>query len=184
MDYFPNVDAVQYFCREIFPLVRQSVSGVRFYIVGRNPIRQVRALEKYPNVIVTGTVPDIRPYLARATVSVAPLRIARGVQNKVLEALAVGLPVVGTTESFKGITPMESDGVKIADQPGLFAQHLVAFLKSDARFRWQIARQNRRYIERHHQWEHQGVQLERLLTEVVWEYAEAKSLGVKSAVLA
>ena len=184
MDYFPNVDAVQYFCREIFPLVRQSVSGVRFYIVGRNPIRQVRALEKYPNVIVTGTVPDIRPYLARATVSVAPLRIARGVQNKVLEALAVGLPVVGTTESFKGITPMESDGIKIADQPGLFAQHLVAFLKSDARFRCQIARQNRRYIERHHQWEHQGVQLERLLTEVVWGYAEAKSLGVKSAVLA
>jgi sugar transferase (PEP-CTERM/EpsH1 system associated) len=180
MDYFPNVDAVQYFCQQVFPLVRQSAPKAQFYIVGRNPIRQVKALQKYPNVIVTGTVPDIRPYLARATVSVAPLRIARGVQNKVLEAMAIGVPVVGTAESFKGIAATENDGIRIADEPGLFAQHVVAFLKSEARFRCQIARQTRGYIERHHRWEHQGSQLERVLEEVVWEHAESKSLNRKT----
>jgi sugar transferase (PEP-CTERM/EpsH1 system associated) len=180
MDYFPNVDAVQYFCQEVFPLVRQSAPKAQFYIVGRNPMRQVKALQKYPNVIVTGTVPDIRPYLARATVSVAPLRIARGVQNKVLESMAMGVPVVGTVESFKGIAATENDGIRIADEPVLFAQHVVALLKSEARFRCQIARQTRRYIERHHRWDHQGTQLERVLEEVVWGHAESKSLKLKS----
>src|SRR5205807_7342336 len=78
MNYFPNVDAVQYFCSDIFPLVRAVVPDCWFYIVGRNPIRRVQALGKHPNVTVTGTVPDVRPYLAKATVAVAPFRIARG----------------------------------------------------------------------------------------------------------
>lgn len=184
MDYFPNVDAVQYFCREVFPLVRQSVPEARFYIVGRNPTREVKALQRYPSVIVTGTVPDIRPYLARATVSVAPLRIARGIQNKVLEAMAMGVPIVGTAESFKGIAATESDGIRIARDPRSFADYVLGFLQSEATFRCQISRQTRCYIERHHRWDHQGAQLERLLKEVVWGYAEPKSLGVKSAVLA
>jgi len=85
MDYFPNVDAVNYFCHEIFPLVREVVPAVQFYIVGRNPTQQVRQLSRQPNVIVTGAVSDVRPYLVRARVAVAPLRIARGVQNKILK---------------------------------------------------------------------------------------------------
>jgi sugar transferase (PEP-CTERM/EpsH1 system associated) len=184
MDYFPNIDAVQYFCQDVFPLVRNSAPEAQFYIVGRNPTREVKALKNYPNVIVTGTVPDVRPYLARATVSVAPLRIARGVQNKVLESMAIGVPVVGTAESFKGIAATEGDGIRVAKDPRSFAEHVVALLRSDATFRCQMARQARRYIEQHHRWEHQGAKLERLLTEVVWGHAEAKSLGVKSAVLA
>jgi len=180
MDYFPNVDAVQYFCQEVFPLVRNSAPEAQFYIVGRNPTQQVKALKKYPNVIVTGTVPDVRPYLARATVSVAPLRIAPGVQNKVLESMAIGVPVIGTAQSFKGIAATESDGIRIANDPRSFAQHVVAFLRSDATFRCQIARQARRYVERHHRWDDQGARLERLLEEVVWGHAKSKSLSLKS----
>ena len=184
MDYFPNIDAVRYFCQDVFPLVRNSAPEAQFYIVGRNPTREVKALKNYPNVIVTGTVPDVRPYLARATVCVAPLRIARGVQNKILESMAIGVPVVGTAESFKGIAATESDGIRIAKDPRSFAEHVVAFLRTDATLRGQIGRQARRYIEHYHRWEHQGAQLERLLHEVVWGHAEAKSLGVNGAIRA
>lgn len=179
MDYFPNVDAVQYFCREIFPLVRKGEPQAQFYIVGRSPTRQVRALATLPNVIVTGTVPDVRPYLARATVTVAPFRLARGVQNKVLEAMATGLPVIGTSQAFEGIAATEQDGIRIANDPQSFAQHLTTFLRGDATLRRQARQQARSYVERHHRWEEQGVKLERLLEEVVWENAADKSAGVK-----
>ena len=181
MDYFPNTDAVQYFCQDVFPLVRNSAPEAQFYIVGRNPTREVRALQKWPNVIVTGTVPDVRPYLARATVSVAPLRLARGVQNKVLESMAIGVPVVGTVESFKGIAATEGDGIRIATDRYSFAEHIVRLFRSGASFRSQLARRARLYVERHHRWEIQGAQLERLLEEVVWGHAEAKSLSLKSS---
>lgn len=184
MDYFPNVDAVRYFCQVVFPLVRDLVPNALFYIVGRNPTRQVKELSNQPNVVVTGTVPDVRPYLAQATVAVAPFRLARGVQNKVLEAMAMGLPVIGTTEAFKGIAATEQDGIRIADDPRSFAQHVTDFLQGGVRLRRQAARQARCYVERHHQWHDQGAKLERLLEEVVWRDTEEKSLGVKSAALA
>jgi sugar transferase (PEP-CTERM/EpsH1 system associated) len=181
MDYFPNVDAVQYFCHEIFPSVRRELSGARFYIVGRNPTRHVRELGKQTNVIVTGTVPDVRPYLAQATVAVAPFRLARGLQNKVLESMAMGVPVVGTTEAFKGIAATEQDGIRIADDARSFAHCVTTVLQADAASRRQAARQVRDYVERHHRWEDQGVKLERLLEEVVMANAEARSPGLSNA---
>jgi sugar transferase (PEP-CTERM/EpsH1 system associated) len=184
MDYFPNIDAVQFFCREIFPLVRRELPSTQFYIVGRNPTRQLSQLGKQPNVFVTGTVPDVRPYLAQATVAVAPFRIARGVQNKVLEAMAMGVAVVGTTEAFKGIAATEQDGVRIANDARSFAQHVITFLQEDATLRRQAVRQARAYVERHHRWEDQGAKLERILEEVVLGNVEARSLREKSPALA
>lgn len=163
MDYFPNVDAVQYFCTDIFPLVRAAVPACRFSIVGRNPARGVRDLQHHPNVTVTGSVPDVRPYLAQATVAVAPFRIARGVQNKVLEAMAAGLPVVGTAQAFEGIAATAEDGIRIADDPQSFAKELIALLTGSDTVRQQCGLQARRYVEAHHQWRDQGVKLERLL---------------------
>jgi sugar transferase (PEP-CTERM/EpsH1 system associated) len=181
MDYFPNVDAVQYFCHEIFPSVRRELSGARFYIVGRNPTRQVRELGKQTNVIVTGTVPDVRPYLAQAAVAVAPFRLARGLQNKVLESMAMGVPVIGTSQAFKGIAATAQDGIRIADDARSFANCVTTVLQADAASRRQAAQQARDYVERHHRWEDQGVKLERLLEEVVMANAEARSLGLSSA---
>jgi sugar transferase (PEP-CTERM/EpsH1 system associated) len=97
MDYWPNVDAVVWFAGEILPLLQNNWPRLRFYIVGRSPTPAVLALAGN-QVVVTGTVPDVRPYLRHATVVVAPLRLARGVQNKVLEAMAMGLPVVASRE--------------------------------------------------------------------------------------
>ncbi len=97
MDYWPNVDAVVWFAGQILPMLQNNWPRLRFYIVGRSPTPAVLALAG-SQVVVTGTVPDVRPYLRHATVVVAPLRLARGVQNKVLEAMAMGLPVVASKE--------------------------------------------------------------------------------------
>jgi sugar transferase (PEP-CTERM/EpsH1 system associated) len=172
MDYFPNVDAVNYFCREIFPFVREVVPAVQFYIVGRNPTRQVRQLSRQPNVIVTGAVPDVRPYLARARVAVAPLRIARGVQNKILEAMAMGLPVVGTPAALQGTWATTTDGVRIADSPRAFAHELVTLLEDHALQR-QCALQARLYVQEHHQWDAHNARLEALLCEIAVTSATA-----------
>ena len=97
MDYWPNIDAVSWFANEIMPLLRKLRPELRFYIVGRNPAPAVLALAAQ-DIVVTGTVDDVRPYLQHAAVVVAPLRLARGIQNKVLEAMAMGVPVVTSIE--------------------------------------------------------------------------------------
>jgi sugar transferase (PEP-CTERM/EpsH1 system associated) len=162
MDYFPNIDAVQHFCQTIFPLVRKARPEVRFSIVGRNPTRLVKALGHHPHVTVTGSVSDVRPYLTRAQVAVVPLRIARGVQNKVLEAMAMGLPVVGTSQAFQGLQATTSDGVRIVDAPEAFAQEVLTLLEDHALQR-QRSLQARHYVQCHHQWQGHGASLESLL---------------------
>ena len=97
MDYWPNVDAVRWFSQEVLPGLLERHPNVRFYIVGRSPTPEVQALAS-DQIVVTGTVPDVRPYLQHAAVVVAPLRIARGIQNKILEAMAMSRPVVASTE--------------------------------------------------------------------------------------
>lgn len=120
MDYWANVDAVCWFCQAIWPQLRQSEPNLCFLIVGGNPHPKVRALSKYPGVIVTGRVNDIRPYIAQACFAVAPMLIARGIQNKVLEAMAMGKAVVCTTMAMEGINAPLSETAIIADQPESF----------------------------------------------------------------
>ena len=103
MDYWPNADAVTWFAAEVLPLIRDRMPGAQFHIVGANPGPDVLRLGNQRGVHVTGRVPDVRPYVAHADVSVAPLRMARGVQNKVLEAMALGRPVVASPQAFEGV---------------------------------------------------------------------------------
>ncbi|MDO8179475.1 MAG: TIGR03087 family PEP-CTERM/XrtA system glycosyltransferase [Undibacterium sp.] len=103
MDYWPNIDAVHWFAEEVFPEVRKIHQNALFYIVGSRPSEQVMQLGNLPGVKVTGSVPDVRPYLAHADVAVAPLRIARGIQNKVLEAMAMAKTVVVSPQALEGI---------------------------------------------------------------------------------
>jgi sugar transferase (PEP-CTERM/EpsH1 system associated) len=162
MDYFPNIDAVQYFCKAIFPLLRKAMPEVRFSIVGRNPTQRVKVLGCHPNVTITGAVPDVRPYLAKATIAVAPLRIARGVQNKILEAMAMGLPVVGTSQAFQGLQVTRGDGVRIADAPEEFAQEVLTLL-NDNTLQRQCSLQARYYVQCRHRWQDHGMHLESIL---------------------
>jgi sugar transferase (PEP-CTERM/EpsH1 system associated) len=103
MDYWPNIDAVDFFARSVLPEVRAACPDAGFWIVGSNPAKAVLDLEGLPGVTVTGRVPDVRPYLRHAALVVAPLRIARGIQNKVLEAMAMAKTVVATPQAAEGI---------------------------------------------------------------------------------
>jgi sugar transferase (PEP-CTERM/EpsH1 system associated) len=103
MDYWPNVDAVTWFADSVLPAIRTTHPTARFVIVGANPAPAVQKLAERQGVVVTGRVPDVRPYVAHAALVVAPLRIARGIQNKVLEAMAMGRPVLATPQAFEGL---------------------------------------------------------------------------------
>jgi len=166
MDYFPNVDGVRHFCDEILPRVRTAVPDARFAIVGRNPTPAVRRLGSRAGVEVTGTVPDVRPYLRGAAVAVAPLRVARGAQNKTLEAMASGLPVVCSTAVADGLGVGEAAGIDVADDPVAFAERVVALLRDPERRRVAGTRA-RAHVEQHHRWENLCTGLEALLVGLV-----------------
>jgi sugar transferase (PEP-CTERM/EpsH1 system associated) len=121
MDYPPNVDAVVWFTTAILPLIRRSVPTAQFYIVGNGPSAEVQRLAGIEGVFVTGRVPDVRPYVAHATAAVAPMRIARGIQNKVLEAMSLGKPVVLTSGALEGIEAKPGTDAVLADTAEAFA---------------------------------------------------------------
>lgn len=115
MDYRPNIDAVRWFATDILPLIRRCHPVARFAIVGRAPTDEVRALADLPGVAVTGEVPDVRPWLAAADAVVAPLLLARGIQNKLLEAMAMARPVVASAAAAEGIDATPGDHLLVAD---------------------------------------------------------------------
>lgn len=129
MDYWPNADAACWFAEQIFPTITEKYPNVLFYIAGGKPTRQVQQLGALPGVTVTGRVEDIRPYIRHASVVVAPMRIARGIQNKVLEAMAMEKTVVVTTQGLEGINASHGKEVLIADRPGDFAGQVMEALK-------------------------------------------------------
>ena len=150
MDYPPNVAAVKWFADEILPAIRCSVPAARFYIVGTNPTRDVRRLSRIPGVFVAGRVPDVRPYVAHATASVAPMRVARGIQNKVLEAMALARPVVLTSGALDGIKARPGQEVILADTAEQFAAaccRLAVRGDHDG-----IGAAARRFVVRNHDW--------------------------------
>ena len=127
MDYWPNVDAVTWFVGDILPALRERFPALRFHIVGRSPAPAVQALAG-AHVNVTGTVPDVRPYLQHAAAVVAPLRLARGIQNKVLEAMAMARPVVAASTCVKAITSAAQPGLQPADSAGDYVEQLAKLL--------------------------------------------------------
>ena len=125
MDYWPNADAVSWFATQVLPLLSPRPD---FWIVGANPGAEVGRLGQLPGVHVTGRVADVRPYLAHADVSVSPLRIARGIQNKVLEAMAMGRPVIASPGAFQGIRAIAGQDVLVADGAEATARAVAAVL--------------------------------------------------------
>jgi sugar transferase (PEP-CTERM/EpsH1 system associated) len=152
MDFRPNVDAVLWFCQEVLPSIRRKMPDVRFYIVGRSPHRRVLRLADDPAVTVTGYVDDVRPYIAGARVYVVPLRIGGGTRLKVLEAMAMGKPIVSTSlgcEGFQGL--VSGRGLSLADTPKGFAQRVIELL-DDASRRERLGQAARRFVEEQYDW--------------------------------
>ena len=152
MNYYPNVDGVTWFCQEILPELQRRRPKTRLAIVGSHPTDEVRALAKLPGVEVTGFVDDPRTWLARAAVSVAPLRIARGIQNKVLEAMAMGLPVVGTRSATQGVDGVAGRDYLVAESAGEQIEAVFGLLQDSERARG-LGRAARAFVEEHYDWE-------------------------------
>ena len=154
MDYRPNVDAAEWFCNEILPIVRREIPAANFTICGNRPTTAVRRLARQQGVVVTGWVPDTRPYLASAEIFVAPLRMARGVQNKVLEVLAMGLPCVASMPAWSGTVIPAGEGILATDNPQQFAKYVICLLQDDA-WRTEMATRARAAAEAYYRWQSQ-----------------------------
>ena len=174
MDYFPNVDAVVWFCNKVLPIIQTQIPEASFIICGSRPTAAVRHLAKRRGVTVTGRVPDTRPYLDGAEVFVAPLRMARGIQNKLLEALAMGLPCVVSSAVSSGTVPAE-DGILAADDLKEFAEHVVRLLRNDE-FRAEMARKARVAAETNYRWDTQMECLDQVIAALAQPRALSTSL--------
>lgn len=152
LDYAPNVDGIAWFAQEVWPLVRARSPGAVLKIVGRHPVPAVAALGSLPGVEVVGSVPDVRPHLWNARAAVVPLRIARGVQNKVLEAQACGVPVVASPVVMQGLEAEPGRDLLTASSPQEWSAAVLRLFEDDA-LAEELRRSGREYVERHHRWD-------------------------------
>ncbi|MCS6964654.1 MAG: glycosyltransferase [Thermoflexus sp.] len=152
MSYHANVAAALDLIGEIMPRIWARRPEVRLWIVGRNPPSRLRRAARDPRVEILGTVPDLRPYLARATLAVCPLRYAVGIQNKVLEAMAMGTPVVATPPVLGGLRAIPGQDLVVAEGPEAFAEAVLRLLDAPAQ-RSAMGAAGRAYVEQHHRWE-------------------------------
>ncbi len=161
LDYFPNAQAILHFCENILPLVWQKCPRVRLTIVGNNPPKAVRALTADERIMVTGYVPDIRPFLGAASVALAPLLVAAGTQFKVLEALSMGAPTVTTPKCARALGA--EDGVHLleAGEPQAFAEAVIRLL-NDAEYADQLGRAGRQFVIERYSWTGAAENLRRL----------------------
>lgn len=152
MNFLPNMDAVLHFFREILPLVRQKIPALRFYIVGRSPTQEIKNLGQYNNIIVTGFVKDIRKWICKANVVVCPMRIGSGIKNKILEAMALGKPVVTTSIGSEALDVRPDIDIFIADTPKDFAHKIVKLIQ-DIGLRKYIGNNARRRVTNLYSWD-------------------------------
>lgn len=169
MNYRPNEDAALYLIEQILPLVRSSIPDFEVFIVGRNPSSElIQKARPYKDIKVTGFVDDVRTYLERGTIFVAPLRYASGIQNKVLEALAMEVPVVCTSIVADGLKfdDYENPPVHVADGAEVFAGSIVNLLGREEE-QVRLAAEGRRFVQKHFVWSQNAKQLERLCLKAV-----------------
>jgi sugar transferase (PEP-CTERM/EpsH1 system associated) len=162
MDWLPNDDAIRYFCREILPRVRAAEPRTTLAIVGRAPSAAVRKLADQPGITVTGFVDDVRPYLARGSVYVVPLRIGGGTRLKIFEAMASGQAIVSTSVGAEGLPVTSGRDIVLADDPGAFAESVLRLLR-DRTARQRLGHAARTLVERHYDWSAVAGSLERAL---------------------
>lgn len=165
MSYHANIAAASHLTQEVMPLIWAKRPGVKLEIVGNNPPQAICALAQDDRVCVTGFVPDLRPYLARATVSVSPMQYSVGIQNKVLEAMAMGTPVVASSQACSALKALDGTHLLVADDPASFAERVLRLLDDNA-LRREMAINGRNYVEKRHDWGAIASDLENIYMEV------------------
>ena len=162
MDYYANVDGVKWFCDNIYPEIQINFPNTEFHIVGSNPNANVKALQNNNGVKVTGFVENTRLFYEKAYICVIPLRMARGIQNKVLEAMSMEKAVITTSQAIQGITAVNGEHLVVADEPKEFAQSVVTLLKDKDR-RFTLGKNARRFVKTNYNWQTNMEKLEELL---------------------
>jgi sugar transferase (PEP-CTERM/EpsH1 system associated) len=152
LDYLPNVDAACWFCHEVWPTVHRQVPQATVRLIGRRPVAQVKRLAAIPGVEVMGQVPDVRPHLAQAAIAIAPLRIARGLQNKILEAMAMSKAIIASPQALSGFVSKLELPVLSAASPTEWIDAVLRLLHS-APLRRDLGAACRQYVEAHHCWD-------------------------------
>jgi sugar transferase (PEP-CTERM/EpsH1 system associated) len=165
MDWLPNEDAMQFFCREVLPLIRAEEPAVSLSIVGRAPTPAVKRLAAEHDVRVTGRVDDVRPYMQEAAVYVVPLRIGGGTRLKIFEAMSMAKAVVSTTVGAEGLPVIDGRHLMLADEPAAFASRVVGLLR-DAGRRAQLEAAARSLVLERYDWSAVAGALERALQEI------------------
>jgi hypothetical protein len=162
MDYYPNQECMFDFCANVLPLIRARRSEAKLLIVGADPSRAVKKLGDLPGVTVTGSVADVRPCLSRSALMVAPLNIARGTQNKILEAMSSGVPVVASRVAAGGVDAVAGEHFAVASTPDELAQAVLRIL-GDAVERRRLALAGRERMLSHHAWDRSMQRLDRTI---------------------
>lgn len=165
MDYEPNVDGVQWFADEAWPELKAAYPDAKLLIVGSRPTEQVKALAQRPGIEVTGRVPTTPPYFDRAAVAIAPLRLARGVQNKVLEALSMGMPVVSTQQAAQGLGDVPEGTLVVANDPPAMVRAIRRLFDDPAKARAQ-GRAAADWVREHFRWQNMYDRLDAMLRKL------------------
>jgi glycosyltransferase involved in cell wall biosynthesis len=169
MSYHANVSMVLHFVNDVMPLVWNQNPEVKLCVVGKDPPIQIRSLAQNPKIQVTGTVKDLRPYLRSASLAVAPLTYGVGIQNKVLEAMACGTPVISTSQAVSALQAVPGRDVIVGNGAEELARNIIFYL-NNPELRQKIGLAGRKYVENHHRW---GLIVDHLL-EVYHEAIEVK----------
>jgi len=158
MSYHANVTMVQYLVDKIMPIIWERKPGVKLWIVGKNPAREIRAMAENPAITITGTVDDIRPYLQSAAIAVAPITYGAGIQNKILEAMACATPVVTTPQAISALAVQPDRDLLVASEPADFVAKILSLLDEPDQRR-NLGDYGRRFVEHNHDWEAISAQL-------------------------
>ncbi len=180
MDYFPNQQAMFAFCADVLPLLKARRPSIKLRIVGADPSPAVRQLGDIPGVTVTGSVPDVRPYVTRAALTVAPLRIARGTQNKILEAMAMGIPVVCSSIAAGGVDAIPGQHLVTADTPTETCEAILRVLDNPAE-RARLAQAGRARVLSNHAWPNSMKRLDAIIDRCVSSFATPSQLHPQSS---
>ncbi len=164
--HYPNEDAVVYFVEEIFPLIKEKDGDVKLTLVGSHPTRRINRLKGREDIVITGTVPDVKSYLENGTVFIAPVCLGGGIKGKILEAMAVGLPVVATPLAATGLGARDGENILIGATPGEFAEKVLSLLSDDI-MREKISLNGRRLIEERFDWKVLAKKMKAVYAELV-----------------
>jgi sugar transferase (PEP-CTERM/EpsH1 system associated) len=174
MDYYPNQECMQWFCNEVWPSLIYLRPAMKLMIVGADPSPAICQLGELQGVTVTGSVPDVRPYIRNSALMVAPLSIARGTQNKILEAMAMGVPVVTSKLAALGVDAHDKDHFVVADTPQNLALSILSIVDNPGE-RWRLSQVGRQRMLTHHAWPHSMARLDGIIHRAIRNHSRSIS---------